>query len=182
MKRLTARRFLPSALLATALLAVSPAAIAAPPVKGGNPPDFPPGTVVPAGEGCSFPLLLEATGSNANIKTFNDKNGAVARVITAGRGYTLTYTRLDTNGNRVKSLGIRPTGSVQKVAVAADGTQTVTATGSNGLILFSTDLPSSAVPSAIQYTGRIVYTIAPNGVFTLLSTSGTRTDICAALA
>ncbi|MDF9750961.1 hypothetical protein [Arthrobacter sp. ES3-54] len=182
MKRLTVRRFIPTALLAAALLAASPAAIAAPPEKGGNPPDFPPGTVVDAGLGCVFPLLIEATNSNATIKTFKDKTGAVARVITAGRGYTLTYTRLDANGNRVKSLNLRPTGSVQKVAVAADGTQTITATGTNGLVLFPNDLPLGAGPSAVQYQGRIVYTISPSGVFTLLSTSGTRTDICAAVA
>lgn len=182
MNRLTARRFLPSALLAAALLAVSPAAIAAPPEKGGNPPDFPPNFVVPTGLACAFPLLIEATDSNANIKTFKDKNGKTVRTITAGRGYTLTYSRLDANGNRVKSLNIRPTGSVQKVSFAPDGTQTVTATGTNGLILFPNDLPPNAGPSAVQYQGRIVYTIAPDGTFTLLSTSGTRTNICAALA
>lgn len=182
MKHLTARRFLPAALLATGLLAVSPAAIAAPPEKGGNPPDFKPNTVVPAGEGCAFPLLIEATASNANIKLFKSATGEVVRTITAGRGYTLTYTRLDTNGNRIKSMHVRPTGSVQKETIATDGTKTVTATGSNGLVLFSTDLPEDAAPSAVQYKGRIVYTIAPDGTFTLLSTSGTRTDICAALA
>jgi hypothetical protein len=182
MKRLTARRLLPSALLATALLAVSPAAIAAPPVKGGNPTDIEAGTIVPAGEGCSFPLLLEGTGSKANIKIFHDESGGIVRKITAGRGYTLTYTRLDELGNRLKSLNFRPTGSVQKVSYAPDGTQTVTATGTNGLVLFSNDLPPEAAPSAVQYNGRIVFTIAPNGTFTLLSTSGTRTDICAALA
>lgn len=182
MKRLTTRRFVPTALLATALLAVSPAAIAAPPEKGGNPIDFPPGTIVPTGLGCSFPLLIEATGSNANIKIFKDKYGQVVRTITAGRGYTLTYTRLDAEGNRLKSLRLRPTGSVQKETTAPDGTKTLTATGTNGLILFPNDLPVGAGPSAVQYEGRIVYTIAPDGTFTLLSTSGTSTDICAAVA
>ena len=181
MKRLTAPRIASSALLAATLLAVSPAAIAAPPVNGGNPPDFPPGTIVPAGEGCSFRLLIEATNSNATIRIFKDKNGDVVRTITAGRGYTLTYSRLDANDNPVKSLSIRPTGSVQKETTAPDGTKTITATGSNGLVLFSTDLPAEAAPSAVQYNGRIVYTIGPDGTFTLLSTSGTRTDICAAL-
>ena len=180
MKSLTARRFVPSALLAAALLAVSPAAIAAPPVKGGNPPDFEPNTVVPAGEGCSFPLLLEATGSNANIQDFQRRERC-RRPRDHGRPgihahiYPPRHKREP--GEVIGYPADRP---VQQVAVAADGTQTVTATGSNGLILFSTDLPSSAAPSAVQYTGRIVYTIAPNGVFTLLSTSGTRTDICAA--
>jgi hypothetical protein len=185
MKSIIIRRMAPTALLAAVLLAVSPAAIAAPPEKGGNPPDFPEDTVVPAGEACDFPLLVEATGSNANIKVFRDEDGNIVRTITAGRGYTLTYSRLGPSGDPdepLDSLTIRPTGSVQKVTFAPDGTQTVTATGSNGLILFSTDLPEEAAPSAIQYKGRIVYTISPENTFTLLSASGTSTDICAELA
>jgi hypothetical protein len=61
-----------------------------------------------------------------------------------------------------------------------DGTQTVTATGHNGLILFPSDVPAG--PTATQYTGQIVYTIDAEGIFTLVSTSGQATDICAALA
>ncbi|CAI3794977.1 hypothetical protein [Pseudarthrobacter sp. MM222] len=178
MKPLTARRFAPSALLAAALLTVSPAAIAAAPVKDGKP-----GTLaqdIPAGEGCAFDLRVLGTGSNANIKEFLDESGKIVRTITAGRGYTLTYSRI-VNDAPVKSITLRPTGSVQKETIAADRTKTVTATGGNGLILFSTDLPKEAVPSAIQYSGRIVYTVAPDGTFTLISTSGTRLDICAAL-
>ena len=37
-------------------------------------------------------------------------------------------------------------------------------------------------PSTTQYVGRIVYTVDESGVFTLVSTSGRSTDICAALA
>ena len=73
-------------------------------------------------------------------------------------------------GERVRSaLDVNP-----------DGTTTVTSTGHNGLILFPTDVP--AAPSTTQYVGRIVYTVDESGVFTLVSTSGRSTDICAALA
>jgi hypothetical protein len=177
-KRLTALRFAPSALLAAALLTVSPAAIAAAPEKGGNPVDI--FFEVAPRDGCGFDLRIEGTGSNATIKKFLAKNGKPALTITAGRGFTLTYSRI-VNNIAVKSLTLRPTGSVQKVTTASDGTQTVTATGSNGLVLFSTDVSPQGVPSAVQYSGRIVYTIAPDGTFTLISTSGTRLDICAAL-
>ena len=126
-------------------------------------------------------MLVEGVNSNANIRTFSE-GGVVVRTITAGRGFTLTYSRLaadDPESAVVDSLTLRPTGSVQKVQIAPDGTQTFTGTGTNGLILTSGDVPPS---SAIQYQGRIVFTIAPNGTFTLLSTSGKQVDICEALS
>jgi hypothetical protein len=62
----------------------------------------------------------------------------------------------------------------------ADGSQTVTLTGHNLLILFPSDVPAG--PSTTVHVGRVVFTIDSNGVFTVLSTSGTSTDICAALS
>lgn len=63
---------------------------------------------------------------------------------------------------------------------------TVTATGSNGLILFPSDVSTVegvAAPSAIQYTGRIVYTVnVKTGLFTLISASGKQRDLCAELS
>lgn len=62
----------------------------------------------------------------------------------------------------------------------ADGSQTVTLTGHNILILFPTDVPAG--PSTTLYVGRVVFTVDANGVTTLKSTSGTATDICAAVS
>ncbi|EMY36228.1 hypothetical protein D477_000220, partial [Arthrobacter crystallopoietes BAB-32] len=128
----------------------------------------------------------EGTASNANILTFRDEDGEIVRTITAGRGYTLTYSRLDKKGNVVDSFTLQPTGSVQRVEIADDGSQTVVGTGTNGLVLFSTDateVPGTETPLAVQYTGRIVYTVDPEtGVFTLLSASGKELNICEALA
>jgi len=159
-----------------AFAGVAVPAVAAQPVKDK------PGNLtylVPAGEACEFPLQIVGTDSNANVLTFNDATGKPVRVITAGRGYTLTYNRLD--GEKVvASFTLRPTGSVQKVSIAPDGTQTVVGTGTNGLVLFSTDVPPR---SAVQYQGRIVFTINPKtGVFTLISASGKQLDICKALS
>ena len=64
--------------------------------------------------------------------------------------------------------------------VNADGSQRVTLTGHNVLILFPSDVPAG--PSTTLYVGRVVFTVDVNGIFTLVSTSGTSTDLCAALS
>ena len=64
--------------------------------------------------------------------------------------------------------------------INADGSQTVTLSGHNVLFLFPTDVPAG--PSTTLYVGRVVFTVDVNGVFTLVSTAGTATDICAALS
>jgi hypothetical protein len=131
---------------------------------------------VPDELGCEFPLHISGTGSNANIIEF--ENG---RQIIAGRGYLLTYTNLDTG----KSVTFESNGSVRRTSAPdEDNVVTVTATGSNGLVLFPSDASEiSEVPSAIQYTGRIVYTVDQDtGVFTLLSASGRQQDLCAELS
>jgi hypothetical protein len=134
---------------------------------------------LPAGTACQdFDLQLVSTGGNLHTKNFTDKNNNVVRILTAGKGVLLTYTNLDSG----KSVTIRTDGSVESKRFNPDGTQTVTATGHNGLILFPTDVPAG--PTTTQYIGRIVYTIgtSPGFVFTLLSTSGSARDICAELA
>jgi hypothetical protein len=184
MNNITMRKFAPTAVVMTVLLAASSTATAAPPIKEDPPEDFPKDLILSADTACpGFDLLVEATGSNANVRTFLDKKGNVVRILSAGRGYTLTYTRLDENGEPVDSVTIRPTGSNRTVVQNPDGTLTVTDTGTAGLILFSTDKPAG--PSSTQYYGRIVYNIEDPGgenIITLLSTSGTNIDICAELA
>ena len=64
--------------------------------------------------------------------------------------------------------------------VNAGGSQTVTLTGNNVLIMFPSDVPAG--PSTTLYVGRVVYTVDAGGVFTLVSTSGRATDLCAALS
>lgn len=178
MKNWRARITIPITVMAAAALAgIGGPAVAAQPEKS-KPGDI--NYLVPAGEACEFPLQIVGTDANANVLTFRDKTGDVVRVITAGRGYTLTYSRLDKKGNVVDSLTLQPTGSVSRIDIAPDGTQTVVGTGTNGLVMFSTDVPPS---SAVQYQGRIVFTIDPTtGVFTLVSSSGKQLNICEALA
>jgi hypothetical protein len=161
---------LPSAMA----VATAAAASASPPVS--NPvEDLGPINLDP-GVACTFGLRVEGTGSKQNAKTFTDQDGNEVKVITAGKGYDLTFTNLSTNN----TLAFPSNGSVEKKTINADGTQTVQATGHNVVILFPTDVPEG--PSTTLYTGRLVYTVDEAGNFTVQSTSGPITDICALLA
>jgi len=132
--------------------------------------DFDPGVA------CAFGLHVDVWNSpNRVMKEFTDKNGNVVRMINAGKGNQLTFTNVATK----KTLSLKPNGSVEHIAIGADGTQTWTVTGHNVLILFPTDVPAG--PSTTLYVGRIVFTVNTSGVFTLQRVSGMSTDICAAL-
>jgi hypothetical protein len=163
-----------AAILAAVTLTTTQATVA----KG--PPDEvpPPGPVtLPAGLACpDFSLRVSWSGGNVHTKKFVDRNDNPVKIITAGKGFLLTYTNLDT-GN---SVTVRTDGSVSKTTFNPDGTQTVSATGHNGLILFPSDVPAG--PTTIHYIGRIVYNVDPTGVFTLVRTSNNQRDICAELA
>jgi hypothetical protein len=132
---------------------------------------------LPAGLACaSFDLRVDGTGSKQKMKEFTDEAGNPVKVITAGKGYDLTFTNLAS----LESISFPSNGSVQRTTFNDDGTQTVQATGHNVVILFPSDVPAG--PSTTLYTGRLVYTVDAAGVFTVQSTSGRTTDICALLA
>lgn len=139
----------------------------------------PPDAVIdlPAGLACAgFDLRVEIWNNpNRVFKEFRDKDGNVVRILTAGKGNTLSFTNRSTN----KKLSLKPNGSVEHVAFGLDGSQTWSVTGHNVLILFPTDVPAG--PSTTLYVGRVVFTVDTNAVFTLQSVSGRSTDICAAL-
>ncbi|MDR6686657.1 hypothetical protein J2Y41_002218 [Arthrobacter sp. 1088] len=163
MKNKKALRLAPVAVLVAAMLypAVPAAAALQLPIS------------LPAGEGCSFALMLDGSGGIIHTTEFKDKDGNVVRVLEAGKGVLLTYTNLDTG----ESVTIRTDGSVASTRVNADGTLTVTATGHNGLILFPTDIPAG--PTTTHYIGKLVYDIDPvTGVFTFVTSSGQQRDIC----
>jgi len=168
------RALAPAALAAAALVAPAPAAVAA---------DV--SFILPVKTGCDFRLGVSWTGGNLQTKEFVDEDGNTIRLLVSGKGTVITYTNYGYKPGRnptpVDSITIRTDGSVTETVTNPDGTQTVTATGHNGLILFPTDEPQG--PSTIHYTGKIVYNVDPaTGVFTLLSTSGQSLDVCAELA
>ena len=127
--------------------------------------------VLPAGQACAgFDLSLVGTADKRAIKELD--NGVL---IEAGNGFDLTFTNLS-NDNSITLLS---NGSVTRTTINGD-VSTVESTGHNVLILFETDVPAG--PSTTLYTGRLVYTVDAGGVFTVQSTSGQTTDICALLA
>ena len=110
-------------------------------------------------------------------KVFVDKNGDPVRFLTAGTGQALTFTNFDTGA----TLSLRSNGAVSQVHVSPDGTTfTFVNTGHNILILFPTDVPAG--PSTTLYVGRVVFNSDSAGNFTFVESSGTQTDICAALS
>jgi hypothetical protein len=132
--------------------------------------------VFPAGVACDFELIVEFTGGNRITREFTDKDGNVVRILSAGKGFDLTFT----NGDTDKTFELSSNGSVERTTINADDTLTVQSTGHNVLILFPNDVPAG--PSTTLYVGSLVYTVdLTTGVFTLQSTSGPTTDICALL-
>lgn len=140
--------------------------------------------VLPAGLGCAFNLGISAADGNLHTKVFTDKNGNVVRTITAGKGTDLTFTNYGPDPNKPeagKSVTIKTAGSVSKAVENGDGSQTVTATGHNAVIVFPTDIPAG--PTTTLYIGKLVYYFVPaTGFFRLISAAGPQRDICAELA
>jgi hypothetical protein len=129
-----------------------------------------------AGLACDFELHIEGTGDKRIMREFTDQNGNVVRLLSAGKGFDLTFTNTSTD----ESISFSSNGSVERTTINADGSATVQTTGHNVVIFFPTDVPAG--PSTTLYEGRLVYTVSTDGVFTLQSSSGPTTDICALLA
>jgi hypothetical protein len=132
---------------------------------------------LPAGLACAnFDLRLEVTENpNRVYREFYDKSGNLVRYISAGKGNDLTVMNLFTGAR----LTLKANGSVEKTHFNPDGTITSTAMGHNLIIFFPTDNPPG--PTTTLYVGRVVWTVDTSGVWTLVSTAGNSTDICAEL-
>ena len=131
---------------------------------------------LPAGLACDFELQIDGYGGNVHTKEFFDDNDDLVRTITAGKGSDLVFTNKESGAK----FALKGNGAVTQSTYNADGSSTNVGTGHNVLILFPTDVPAG--PSTTLYVGRFVYTVDAVGIFTLQSTSGTSTDICAALS
>ena len=129
-----------------------------------------------AGVACAgFPLRIEGSGDKRIMREFTDRNGQVVRMLSAGKGFSLTFTNVKTGS----SIMLPSNGSVSRTRVNADGTTIVDSTGHNVVIFFPTDIPRG--PSTTLYVGRIVSTVDTHDVFTLRSVSGKTPDLCALL-
>jgi hypothetical protein len=147
-------------------------------VKPTREPVVPSSVVLPAGEACSFPLSwVESGGDKRTRTTFYDREGNPVRVQNTGPRVTITLTNIDTG----KSITLDHGGGTVQETLHADGSVTDVLTGSQSVLsLFPTDVPAG--PSTTIYYGRVVFEIAPDGTFTLVSTSGRSVDACAALS
>jgi hypothetical protein len=124
----------------------------------------------------NFDVRLEIQPARNRVdREFTDRDGNVVRVLSAGKGNTLTLTN-DVTGER---LVLTTGGSVAQITPNPDGTSTVVGTGHNVILFFPGDTPG---PATTLYVGRVIYTFDSNFVFTLRSFTGTSTDICAALS
>jgi uncharacterized protein RhaS with RHS repeats len=133
--------------------------------------------VFPAGVACEFGLAVDIGPGGPRVDhTFTDAYGNPVRILSTGVGNQLTFTNLSNGATTTTSAN----GAVTNTVFNADGSQTVTLTGHNILILFPTDVPAG--PSTTLYVGRVVFTVDANKVTTLTSTSGRATDICATLS
>jgi len=164
---LSKRMSVAAAVVSTAAVAVSADAAVAAPFH----------LEFPAGTACTFGLAVDGVGGDKRVeRTFVDANGNTVRMLSAGVGSQLTFTNLSNDA----TTALRANGAVTQTVFNADGSQTVTLTGHNVLFLFPSDVPAG--PSTTLYVGRVVFTVDADGVFTVVSTSGTATDICAALS
>lgn len=132
----------------------------------------------PAGFACrDFDLRIEIAGApRGTSKDFYDKNGNLVRFHAAGRGNALTFINLNTGA----SLPLKMNGYSVTVVFNADGTLRAKSLGHVVLIMWPTDVPAG--PSTTLYVGQIVYSVDSVGIWTLESSRGNSTDICAALS
>jgi hypothetical protein len=139
---------------------------------------------LPAGEACpDFDVRLDiGEDSKRNTRTFQDRDGNSVVVVT-GAAESVVVSRLE-GSDAVESVTVPARGARTRTTTATDGTSTVEFTGHLLLVLFSSDLGGSGLTpsSTTLISGRTVFTVDENGVFTVQSVTGRTADICAALA
>lgn len=131
---------------------------------------------LPAGVGCSFPLRIEYRGDPNFYKEFQDKNGNVVRTISAGSNIDYRATNMTTKA----TLDVGGKGGMSKTLPKPDGSYTGELNGHSIMILFPADVPSG--PSSTLHQGKVVYSVSSTGIFTIKSTTGNKTDLCAELS
>jgi hypothetical protein len=132
--------------------------------------------VFAAGSACTFDLGVDVNGvGNNQLRVTKDRNG-LPRTVSAGTGLALTFTN-DVTG---KHLSFGSNGAVAITQATAAGDTILTLNGHNAVFMSTTDIPAG--PSATLYIGQVVISIDASNVFTVLRSSGTAVDICAAVS
>ena len=162
------RKLVSAAATVAALCVASPSMSVADPVIE----DYPAGLACP-----DFDLRIEIEGApRGTSREFYDKNDNLVRFHAAGRGNALTFINLNTGA----SLPLKMNGYSVTVVFNADGSLRAKSLGHVVLIMWPTDIPAG--PSTTLYVGQLVYTVDAVGIWTLESSRGNSTDICAALS
>ena len=177
------RKALPIILSAAVCATVGIGLTAAPAVAKPPPRPDPLTTVLAPGQGCpGFWLGVKEEGGTKDVRVVRDSSGTVIETVTTRTGVVVTYSNFGSKKKAKKAekqviintprsvLTIRPEGTIERWI----------AEGSNGLVLFPTDIPAG--PSTSHYEGKIEYTVdTTTGVFTLTSVNASKRDICAEL-
>ena len=125
----------------------------------------------PAGLRCSFGVFVHDIVNNQVVKTFPPKpNGDIVQLIT-GR-----YVTSVTNTSTGKSITVNISGPA-RITTHPDGSATLVATGR----WFLGEIVNAPFTVFIS-SGRVVISIVPDGLPTLVSQSGHLEDICALLS
>ena len=132
--------------------------------------EFPTGIACP-----DFDLRLEGDDDVPVSRSFTDRDGN-ERALLAGRARPVTATNLASG----EQLVIPGRGVSIWTTNYPDGSQRVTVSGTVLLVMYPTDIPAG--PSTTVITGRLVYTVDADFVYTIVSVKGQQTDVCAALA
>jgi hypothetical protein len=128
----------------------------------------------PAGVACAgFPVSVHVEMDKTSSKLFFDKDGNPIRAQATG-DLVLTVSNAATGESRTLNVS-----GATHITFEPDRIE-LTLTGHGLLILFPTDVPPG--PSTTLTTGQMTFAVTPDGVFTLLSTVGNVTDLCAELA
>lgn len=135
---------------------------------------------LPAGEACrDFAVdVVIGDDSKRNTRQFTDRNGNQVSLIT-GRAESVVV-----KAESGASVTVPSRGAVTRTTTDANGVSTVEHRGHLLLVLFSTDVGGAGLTptSTTLITGRTVFTVTPDGVFTVQSVSGRTTDLCDVLA
>src|SRR5688500_66184 len=125
----------------------------------------------PAGLWCSFGVFVHDIVNNQVVKTFPpEPNGDIVQLITGN------YVTSVTNTSTGKSITVNISGP-GRITIHPDGSATLEATGR----WFLAEIENAPATAFIS-SGRVVISIAPDGLPTLVSQSGKLEDICALLS
>ena len=125
---------------------------------------------------CGFRVHVTLPVHKEYAKILKAADGSMTTLTTGA--LTATFTNLRTGKAITENLS-----GPGKVAVAPDGSATVTEKGHNGLFFLPADAHRFGLPTLTVTTGPVTESIAPDGAITSLSRHGhILVDICAALS